>query len=86
MIQISRASHYSPGEAIMLGVCVCPNQQGSVSRKFLRLPAWFFFGVNPSKHFAIDRDMTRQGIFFYSDVRPSSGPAAQPLAKAKSCG
>jgi len=32
-----------------------------------------FFGVNLSKHVAIERDMTRQGIFFYSDVRPLVG-------------
>ncbi|PYX63167.1 MAG: hypothetical protein DMG74_18035 [Acidobacteria bacterium] len=72
MAQIRFASHNSPGEAIMLGEC--PNQQRSATRKFLRLPAWMvFYGVSFQKHVAMVRDMTRQGIFFYSDVRPQLG-------------
>src|SRR5947209_19278932 len=53
----------------MLGMC--PNHQRSATRKFLRLPAWS--RVNFQKHVAMVRDMTRQGIFFYSDVRPQVG-------------
>ena len=32
-----------------------------------------FYSVNFKKHVAMVRDMTRQGIFFYSDVRPQVG-------------
>jgi hypothetical protein len=32
-----------------------------------------FYGINLQKHVAMVRDMTRQGIFFYSDVRPQLG-------------
>ena len=72
MSQTKVASHNSPGEAIMLGMC--PNQQRSSTRKFLRLPAWMvFYGDSFQKHVAMVRDMTRQGIFFYSDVRPQLG-------------
>src|SRR5947209_19197947 len=53
----------------MLGMC--PNHQRSATRKFLRLPAWS--RVNFKKHVAMVRDMTRQGIFFYSDIRPQVG-------------
>ena len=72
MTQTGFATHHSPREAIMLGMC--PNQQRSATRKFLRLPAWMvFYRVNFKKHVAIVRDMTRQGIFFYSDIRPQVG-------------
>jgi hypothetical protein len=72
MMQTRFATHHSPREAIMLGMC--PNQQRSATRKFLRLPAWMvFYRVNFKKHVAIVRDMTRQGIFFYSDIRPQVG-------------
>lgn len=71
MAQTRFASHNSAGEAIMLGLC--PNQQRSATRKFHRLPATVFYGINLQKHVAMVRDMTRQGIFFYSDVRPQLG-------------
>jgi hypothetical protein len=72
MVWTSIASHNSAREAIMLGVC--PNQHRSATRKFLRLPAWLvFYGVNFEKHVPMVRDMTRQGIFFYSDVHPEVG-------------
>src|SRR5437868_14803347 len=72
MSQTKIASHNSPREAIMLGMC--PNQQRSSTRKFLRLPAWMvFYGDSFQKHVAMVRDMTRQGIFFSSDVRPQLG-------------
>jgi len=32
-----------------------------------------FYGVSFQKHVAMVRDMTRRGIFFYSDVRPRLG-------------
>ena len=71
MMQTRFATH-SPREAIMLGMC--PNHERSATRKFLRLPAWMvFYRVNFKKHVAMVRDMTRQGIFFYSDIRPQVG-------------
>ena len=51
----------------------CPKQR-SMKRKLLRLPAWIvFYRTSLKKHVTMVRDMTREGIFFYSDVRPSVG-------------
>ena len=49
-------------------------QQRMVPRKLLRLPAWIvFYRASLKKHVAMVRDMTRQGVFFYSDFRPAVG-------------
>jgi hypothetical protein len=46
----------------------------AAKRKFVRLPAWvIFYRLDKQKHVALVRDMSRQGIFFYSDVRPLLG-------------
>ena len=49
-------------------------QQRAAKRKFVRLPAWvIFYRVNQKKHVALVRDISRKGIFFYSDFRPQLG-------------
>jgi hypothetical protein len=46
----------------------------SMRRQFLRLPAWIiFYRTNLQKHVAFVRDMSRQGIFFHSDIEPWEG-------------
>jgi|SRR5437588_11847074 len=62
-------SRNSMAQAVMLGEC--PYSRAA-KRKFVRLPAWVIFYRNGrKKHVAMVRDMSRQGIFFYSDFRPS---------------
>jgi len=46
----------------------------STARQFLRLPAWIiFYRTNLQIHVAFVRDMSRQGIFFHSDIEPWEG-------------
>jgi len=57
-------SRNSMAQAVMLGEC--PYSRAA-KRKFVRLPAWVIFYRNGrKKHVAMVRDMSRQGIFFYS--------------------
>ncbi|HET7441147.1 MAG TPA: PilZ domain-containing protein [Terriglobales bacterium] len=66
-----RNDHTCTRDAIMLGDC--PNRR-AVERKFVRLPAWLIFhGANKQKHVAMVRDISRRGIFFYSDVHLNTG-------------
>jgi|SRR5581483_5464785 len=44
------------------------------SRSFIRLPAWITINASPIKeHVAFVRDISPDGIFFYSDFAPSAG-------------
>src|SRR5438477_12315452 len=61
-------SRPSMAHAVMLGEC--PYSR-AVERKFVRLPAWvIFYRRGRKKHVAMVRDMSRPGIFFYSEYRP----------------
>jgi PilZ domain len=58
-----------------------PNRRAS-KRKFVRLPAWvIFYRTNQQKHVAMVRDISRQGIFFYSDVQPAAGDEIEFVIK-----
>jgi hypothetical protein len=55
----------------MLGKC--PNRRATV-RHFVRLPAWIvFYQDNLKRHLGFVRDVSRRGIFFYSDFHPAVG-------------
>jgi len=72
-------SRNSMAHAVMLGEC--PYSR-AVERKFVRLPAWvIFYRRGRKKHVAMVRDMSRQGIFFYSDYRPSEGEEIEFVMK-----
>jgi hypothetical protein len=56
--------------------------QRAAKRKFVRLPAWvIFYRINQQKHVALVRDMSRKGIFFYSDFRPLLGEEIEFVMK-----
>lgn len=58
-------------DAIMLGDF--PNRRAT-TRRFVRLPAWLiFYRTSQQKHVAMVRDISRQGIFFYSDLAATVG-------------
>src|SRR5215467_6184524 len=51
------------------------NDQRRTRRRLLGLPAWMivYTANSRQKHFARVRDMSRAGIFFYSELRPTVG-------------
>ena len=69
----------STRDAIMLGEC--PNRR-AVVRNFVRLPAWIVIhGKERQKHVAMVRDISREGIFFYSDVQTAPGEPIEFVLK-----
>ena len=56
-------------------VYIVNSAQRSTKRRLLRLPAWITVrhADGPMKYVAMVRDMTREGIFFYSDFQPKIG-------------
>lgn len=80
MSQLDASADGSPTRhAIMLGDC--PNRRAT-KRKFVRLPAWvIFYRTDHKKHVAMVRDISRLGIFFYSDFQPASGDEIEFVIK-----
>ena len=75
----SGAGRSSTRDAIMLGEC--PNRRAA-ERQFVCLPAWvIFYQFGQQKHVAMVRDISRQGIFFYSDLRPAPGDEIEFVIK-----
>ena len=63
----------------LIGKCA---QLRAVPRKSVRLPAWIvFYRGNLQRHVAMVRDMTRQGMFFYSDFQPAVGEQIEFVLK-----
>ena len=67
------------GPALAIGTYQQPR---AVTRKLLRLPAWIvFYRGSLTKYVAMVRDMTREGIFFYSDFKPAVGDQIEFVLK-----
>jgi hypothetical protein len=75
-------SHIRPkptAEAIMTGSQV---DRRKTKREFVQLPARIQVqSLDASWHVGLVRDLTRDGIFFYSDFRPSLGDSIKVMLK-----
>lgn len=76
-------THAPAVEMIASQSLVVDTAQRAERRRLLRLPAWIiFYKVDQrKKHVCIVRDMTRSGVFFYSDFRPNVGDVIEFLLK-----